>query len=83
MAELLCPIRVLLVSPRVGCLGPVMAVEVVVAAARLPSHLALEQILAGLHQQRLDLLLPATTIIPFLNLLALLPMGNFVTMDTK
>jgi|RhiMethySRZTD1v2_1073278.scaffolds.fasta_scaffold110630_1 hypothetical protein len=66
MAELLCPIRVLLVSPRVGCLGPVMAVEVVVAAARLPSHLALEQILAGLHQQRLDLLLPATTIIPFL-----------------
>ena len=64
-------------------LGPVMAVEVVVAAARLPSHLALEQILAGLHQQRLDLLLPATTIIPFLNLLALLPMGNFVTMDTK
>ena len=66
MAELLCPIRVLLVSPRVGCLGPVMAVEVVVAAARLPSHLALEQILAGLHQQRLDLLLPVTTIIPFL-----------------
>jgi len=43
-----------------------MAVEVVVAAARLPSHLALEQILAGVHQQRLDLLLPATTIIPFL-----------------
>ena len=75
---------ILISSLLVGCPGGGdSGVQVVVAAARLPSHLALEQILVGLHPQCLDLLLPATTIIPSLNLLSPLPMGNFVIMDTK